>query len=103
MAVRIRLKRVGRRHVSAYRICVADQHTPRDGRVIEEIGSYTPMAPTPDRQLSVDKDRAAHWLSVGAQPSETVRSLLKKAGVPLPVKKRRSKKSKPAEAASKAD
>ena len=95
--MKIRLKRTGRRHVNTFRICVTDARAPRDGREIEVIGSYAPSAPETTQQLVVKNDRAAYWLSVGAQPSETVRSLLKKAGVALPVKKRRSKKRKKAE------
>ena len=78
--------------MNTFRICVTDARAPRDGRDIEVIGSYAPATPDESRQLVVKNDRAAYWLSVGAQPSETVRSLLKKAGVALPVKKRRSTK-----------
>jgi len=78
--------------VNTFRICVTDARAPRDGRDIEIIGTYAPSAPESVKQLVVNNDRAAYWLSVGAQPSETVRSLLKKAGVALPVKKRKSKK-----------
>lgn len=94
MAAVIRLKRVGRKHISAFRICVTDARAPRDGRVIEEIGTYAPQAPAPDQQLSVKPERAAYWLGVGAKPSTTVRSLLKRAGVAIPVKQRKSRKPK---------
>ena len=94
MSVKIRLKRLGREHVNVYRICVADTRTPRDGRVIEEIGSYTPQFPDATKQVRVKTDRAAYWLSVGAQPSHTVALLLKKAGVAVPVKRRKPKKGK---------
>ena len=91
MAVTIRLKRLGREHVNTFRICVADRLTPRDGRVIEEIGAYVPQAPDPAKQLTVKAERATYWLGQGAQPSLTVRLLLKKAGVPLPLKLRKPK------------
>jgi small subunit ribosomal protein S16 len=88
----IRLKRTGRRHVNTFRICVTDALAPRDGREIEVIGSYAPEAPDSAKQLAVKTERAAYWLSVGAQPSQTVRSLLKKAGVALPVRKRKARR-----------
>jgi len=94
LAVRIRLKRTGRRHVNTFRICVQDARAPRDGRDIEIIGTYAPSAPDTQQQLVVKTDRAAYWLGVGAQPTETVRSLLKKAGVAIPVKTRKPKKRK---------
>ena len=79
MATRIRLKRTGSRHQPHYRIVVVDQKKSRDGRSIEEIGYYNPR--TEPATVEIDQDRALYWLGVGAQPSETVRSLLKKAGV----------------------
>ena len=79
MAVRIRLRRVGRKKSPTYRIVVADSKSPRDGKFIEIIGQYAPRQS--DQPLNVDTDRANHWLDVGAQPSDTVRSLLRKAGV----------------------
>ena len=81
MAVTLRLKRFGRRHCSFYRINAIDRRSPRDGRVLEELGWYDPEAPTPDRQVSLNRERIEHWLSVGAQPSDTVRSLLIKHGI----------------------
>jgi small subunit ribosomal protein S16 len=80
MAVRIRLRRVGRKKMPYYRIVVADSKSPRDGRFIENIGQYNPRQ-SGDAGLQVDVDRAHHWLDVGAQPSDTVRSLLRRAGV----------------------
>ena len=77
--VRIRLRRIGRKKAPAYRIVVADSKSPRDGKFIEIIGQYAPRQS--DQPLNVDTDRANHWLDVGAQPSDTVRSLLRKAGV----------------------
>lgn len=79
MAVKIRLRRIGRKKAPVYRIVVADSKSPRDGRFIEIVGQYAPRAA--DNQLSVKTDRVNHWLEVGAQPTDTVRSLLRKAGV----------------------
>lgn len=79
MATKIRLKRMGAKKKPFYRIVVADSRAPRDGRFIEEIGSYNPNV-TP-AEVRVDAEKAQKWLNTGAQPSDTVRSLLKKAGV----------------------
>lgn len=76
--VRIRLRRVGAKDQPSYRIVVADQRSPRDGRFIEVIGHYNPR--TDPETVVVDADRAAYWLSHGAQPSEAVERLLKKGG-----------------------
>ena len=78
--VRIRLRRVGRKKAPAYRIVVADSKSPRDGKFIEIIGQYAPRQ-SDELKLNVDADRAKYWMSVGAQPSDTVRSLLRRAGV----------------------
>ena len=76
--VKIRLRRMGAKKAPFYRIVVADSRYPRDGRFIEEIGFYNPTVnPT---ELEVDVDRAQAWIKTGAQPTETVRDLLKKAG-----------------------
>ena len=77
MAVKIRLKRIGAKKNPFYRIVVADARAPRDGRFVEEIGNYDPMS----KKLVVDGDKALDWMKKGAQPTETVRSLLKKNGV----------------------
>ena len=77
MPVRIRLRRVGTKNVPCYRIVVADGHSPRDGRFIENIGTYNPTKLTDN--FKVDLERAKHWISKGAQPSDTVRSFIKKA------------------------
>lgn len=77
--VKIRLRRVGRKKLPVYRIVIADAMSPRDGRFIELIGQYNPRVA--EGGLKVDADRASYWLSVGAQPTDTVRSLLRKAGV----------------------
>ena len=79
MAVKIRLRRIGRKKAPVYRIVVADSKSPRDGKFIEIIGQYAPRSA--QNALSVQADRANYWLDVGAQPSDTVRSLLRKAGV----------------------
>ncbi|MGI8498608.1 MAG: 30S ribosomal protein S16 [Gemmatimonadaceae bacterium] len=80
MAVKIRLRRVGRKKTPVYRIVIADSKSPRDGRFIEVIGQYDPRR-ADGGGLNVVADRANHWLDVGAQPTDTVRSLLRKAGV----------------------
>jgi len=77
MAVRIRMKRIGTTNTPAYRIVVADSRSPRDGRVIEEIGTYQPLRKSDN--FTIDLERAEYWLSKGAQPSETVASFVKKA------------------------
>jgi small subunit ribosomal protein S16 len=79
MAVKIRLRRVGRKKAPMYRIVVADSKSPRDGKFIEIVGQYQPR--TGDKAINLDADRVNYWLNVGAQPTDTVRSLLRKAGV----------------------
>jgi small subunit ribosomal protein S16 len=79
MAVKIRLRRVGRKKSPSYRIVVADSRSPRDGKFIEIIGQYQPR--TGDKALNLLVERANYWLDNGAQPTDTVRSLLRKAGV----------------------
>ncbi len=76
--VKIRLRRMGAKKAPFYRIVVADSRYPRDGRFIEEIGFYNPVSNP--AELKVDVDRAQAWIKTGAQPTETVRDLLKKAG-----------------------
>ncbi len=80
MAVRIRMKKLGRRHRSFYRICAMDSRTPRDGRVLEELGTYDPMIPDVDARAVLDGQRIDYWLGVGAQPSDKVKVLIKKYG-----------------------
>ena len=80
MATRIRLRRVGRKKVPLYRIVVADKTSPRDGRFVEVIGTYDPKAEN-SKQVTVDAEKARAWLAKGATPSDTVGSLLKRAGV----------------------
>jgi small subunit ribosomal protein S16 len=79
MATRIRLRRVGRKKVPLYRIVVAEQTSPRDGRFIEVLGTYNPRAK--QEQVTLDADKAKVWLARGATPTDTVEALLRKAGV----------------------
>lgn len=77
--VKIRLRRMGAKKNPFYRIVVADSRAPRDGRFVEEIGTYDPLAEP--AAVNVDAERAQYWVKNGAQPTDTVKSLLKKAGV----------------------
>ncbi|HCI20952.1 MAG: 30S ribosomal protein S16 [Christensenellaceae bacterium] len=77
MMVKIRLRRVGAKKAPFYRVVVADSHFARDGRFIEEIGTYDPL--TEPATIKIDMERAKYWISNGAQPTDTVRGLLKKA------------------------
>jgi len=76
MAVKIRFKRMGSKKNPFYRVVVADSHFPRDGRFIEEIGYYNPLT----KEVKIDNEKAAEWVGKGAQPTDTVRALLKKNG-----------------------
>lgn len=78
MAVRIRMKRLGRKHRSYFRIVAIDHRQPRDGRVIEELGSYDPMVKNTDERVKLRPDRIKYWISVGALPSEKCAVLFKK-------------------------
>ena len=75
--VKIRLRRMGAKKAPYYRVVVADSHSPRDGRFIEEIGTYDPL--TDPVTIQIDMERAKYWIANGAQPTDTVRGLLKKA------------------------
>ena len=79
MSVKIRLKRIGAKKAPFYRVVVADSRYPRDGRFIEEIGYYYPL--TNPVEIKIDSEKAQKWINNGAQPTETVKSLLKKAGI----------------------
>ena len=79
MAVKIRLKRMGAKKKPFYRVVVADSRAPRDGRFIEEIGYYDPMKDP--GEIGIDAEKAKKWLGNGAQPTDTVKSLLKKSGI----------------------
>jgi small subunit ribosomal protein S16 len=74
------MKRMGRKNRAYYRICAADKRSPRDGRIIEAIGTYDPSVPETDARCTLDHGRLQHWLSVGAKPSDNVRVLIKKYG-----------------------
>ncbi|NCB28338.1 MAG: 30S ribosomal protein S16 [Clostridia bacterium] len=76
--VKIRLRRLGAKKAPFYRIVVADSRYPRDGRFIEEIGTYNPL--TNPAEIKIDSERAQQWIKNGAQPTDTVRDILKKAG-----------------------
>ncbi len=77
MAVKMRLRRMGAKKAPTYRVIVADSRSPRDGRFIEEIGHFDPRSD----ELKIDSEKAKKWLSNGAQPTDTVKALLKKSGI----------------------
>jgi len=79
MATKIRLTRIGKKKQPTYRVVVADERAPRNGRFVEEIGSYNPI--TNPVEIKIDEEKAKKWLSCGAQPTQTVKSLLKKSGI----------------------
>ncbi len=79
MAVKIRLRRIGKKKAPFYRVVVADSRFPRDGRFIEEIGTYNPL--TDPAEVNIDSEAAKKWIANGAQPTDTVRGLLKKSGI----------------------
>lgn len=79
MAVKIRLKRMGKKKSPFYRIVVADSRSPRDGRFIDEIGTYNPLSNP--AEIKIDSEKATKWIANGAQPTETVKSILKKTEV----------------------
>jgi len=80
VAVRIRLKKMGRAHRPFYRVCAFDHHAPRDGRALEELGTYDTSVPNTDARAVLNAERIDYWLSVGAQPTEKVAILIKKYG-----------------------
>jgi small subunit ribosomal protein S16 len=80
VAVKLRMKKMGRKHRPFFRICAIDSRAPRDGKVIEELGHYDPLVPDADARALLNGERIAYWLSVGAQPSENVSVLVKKYG-----------------------
>ncbi len=79
MAVKIRLRRTGAKKAPSYRVVVADSRYPRDGRFIEELGYYNPL--TDPATIKIDVEKAENWIKNGAQPTDTVKALLKKVGV----------------------
>ena len=80
MAVKLRLKKMGRKHRPFFRICAMDVKRPRDGRILEELGTYDPLVPETDARALLNGERISYWLGVGAQPTEKVRVLIKKYG-----------------------
>ncbi|MGL5244378.1 MAG: 30S ribosomal protein S16 [Sarcina sp.] len=80
MAVKIRLRRMGAKKAPFYRVVIADSRCPRDGRFIEEIGYYNPVA-KPEAEVKIDAEKAAKWLQNGAQPTDIVKKLFVKAGI----------------------
>lgn len=83
MAVRIRMMRMGRRNRPFYRIGAFDAREERDGMAIENLGTYDPMESDKEKQVTIKKDRVEYWLSVGAKPTESVASVLKRLGIPF--------------------
>ena len=79
MAVKMRLTRLGKKKTPFYRVVIADARAPRDGRFVEEIGYYNPL--TDPVEIKIDADKAKQWLKNGAQPTDTVKALLKKSGI----------------------
>jgi small subunit ribosomal protein S16 len=84
MAVKLRMKRMGRTNRAEFRIVAADARSPRDGSIIENLGIYHPLERDAAKVLRMDEDRIKYWLSVGAQPSETLVSIFKKRGIRIP-------------------
>jgi small subunit ribosomal protein S16 len=80
VSVRIRMKKLGRSHQAFFRICATDRRAPRDGRVLEELGTYDPCVPDTDARAILNADRVDYWLGVGAEPSERCAVLIKKYG-----------------------
>ncbi|HEX5447175.1 MAG TPA: 30S ribosomal protein S16 [Pirellulales bacterium] len=80
MSVKIRMKKMGRKHRPFFRICATDSRSPRDGKVLEELGTYDPMIADTDARVTLNNERLKYWLSVGAQPSDNVKVFIKKYG-----------------------
>ena len=100
MAVAIRLSRGGAKKRPYYRIVVSDSRAPRDGKYLEQIGTYNPMLPKDDEgRVKIDEDRARHWIGVGAVPSDRVARFLDKAGIVGRAARNNPKKGEPGEAA----
>jgi small subunit ribosomal protein S16 len=94
MAVRIRMKRFGRKNRPYFRIVATDHHSPRDGATIETLGHYDPIEKDETKVLDLNEERVRYWLSVGAQPSETVASILAGRKIQIPWKVRRLEKQR---------
>jgi small subunit ribosomal protein S16 len=90
--VRLRLKRFGRTHRPYYRLDAMDIRTKRDGKPIEELGTFDPLEKDESKQVKINAERVSYWLGVGAQPTPTVRTLLKRAGVEVKPSKRKGTK-----------
>jgi small subunit ribosomal protein S16 len=88
LVVRLRLKRFGRRNRPFWRLYASDNRVARDGRTLEHLGNYDPLAKSVDEQLKLNAERILYWVSVGAQPSEVVASLIMRQGIELPAKER---------------
>lgn len=104
MVVMIRLKRTGRRNRACFRLSAIEGRNPRDGRVLENLGLYDPLAPKAEDQLRLHADSVLEWIKKGAQLSETARSLCKRSGIEIPVptpRKPRKRKRNPAKLATK--
>jgi small subunit ribosomal protein S16 len=95
MSVKLRLMRFGKTHRPYYRLCALDTKKRRDGAYIESIGVYDPLIEDDQKKVRLNKERAEYWLSVGAQPSDTVRSFLQRAHVTGLIKAKKSKKKRP--------
>ena len=91
MAVKLRLKRMGAKQKPFYRIIVADSRSPRDGRFIETVGTYDPVKK--DNNISVNEERVNYWLNNGAQPTDTVKSILSKKGIMTKYAEQKNKKA----------
>jgi len=96
MSVKIRLKRVGKKKAPSYRVVVADSRSPRDGRIIENIGWYNPRVEP--SAIHIDEEKALGWLKNGAQPTDSVASLLKRSGIADRFEQMRATSTPPAEA-----
>ena len=81
MSVKLRLARHGRRHAPFYRVVVADSRRQRDGRFIDQLGTYQPLKDDPTEQVKIDEEKTLKWLHNGAIPSDTVRSILRRQGI----------------------
>lgn len=96
MSVKLRLKKFGRLNHPTYRIVVADSRSKRDGRIIETLGFYLPKLQREAEQSKLNAERVKYWLSVGAQPTETVVTLIKNSGIALPARKPRKERKRTA-------
>jgi len=92
LAVVLRCQRLGRKNLNFFRIVACDERAKGDGRVTEVLGTYTPGASDPAKMLTLKADRVAYWLSVGAQLTDTTRSLIKQSKIAIPARKKRERK-----------